>query len=579
MKKTRFLAILLAVVCLVLPLASCSHASEIPTLTMGEIFDFSYTTPDTPVITKHEMLPKLNQYNCELKPVSSNISDELLCLESQPKNTDFEDGETKLVIVFNLKTNEIIKEFEYTPVIYHRNDDDIITSMTTTTYAVDFRAYDMKENGINEDSFFTLTITTREQFESRDFQQTSVTLYGNDGIALQSCNKDVHVRTFENGFFQFENTLYQEVEGRLEKFLDIPTYNTVPYFEIYANHHFYDFDGESGINVYDEQMNLVYHWFYQESDTDVNLFVLNNGWILAQAITQQPDHVDVYDYIQDTKKYTVQQWILDPFESKVEALDVSFVIMSCVSKVEVRDNYPILQGVHPDIENVAFVCFIQDSRINLADAAYVTLTNDVTIESIINPLPINTPNQDFIPLGNGYLVATALSQTYIFDASGEQIATFTKDLDFARNFIIDYEEGIFYDYHLNELYRCDQHTTIHTSTEDYVILCEKTDLTESTYFYFDGVSPIKKLFTHVENQHVEGDTIHVTSYQIRDGYYFKAVQSFKDGELTTSCSYYTFDGDIICVTDSILNFVYNCDSAILFVDDEGKFQRFFASNP
>jgi len=468
MKKLRFVSALLAIICLALPLAACSQDAEIPTATIDQIFDITYKEDADPMITKYATVPALNQYattynNLEVK--ATNASGELVYISGT--NTDEMGNITgdRLVLVYNMVDNKVVYKNEYVPATFVQNEFGLQTQDTAKSVTVDFKAlvdysYDEEGNMVasktGTTSLFTVTTATTTYKEGNSQTKYAVTLYNVNGEKINSSDEEAMVELVGEGMYQFEDTLYLETDNKLEKISDIPAYNEVVDFDHYINKHFYATYRENsaalkGIRVYDDKMNVVYSWCYGETGADVDYHILNNGSIVAQVRTELPEDAATYDFQVGTEKYALESFLLNPYEKVETALELDFVIMSNACRSETRGDYSQINSLNQTIENVGYVVFIEDQRINYANMTLVSLSNEAVINSIMAPVASNTKTQLFETTGNGYFTVLVDGQTYIFDNTGAQVATYNGDLEATYKFLIHEDKGIIYDYKLNQL--------------------------------------------------------------------------------------------------------------------------------
>ncbi len=589
MKKTaKTLAVLLAIVCVAMPLSACDTSKDVATATPAQVFDLAYTQAPDVHMTKYEEVEDINQYadTYTLEIAGENKDSSLVCLKGTPSVDDMDvedilDAEAmekrlnkRLVLVYNLNTNQIVFKREYKAKTVDTDEEDNTVKTTNVAVNVSF-GYD--EEGVS-DSFFTVVTETRETSKFDEQTSVSTVLYDNDGKKLHTLPKATVVKNLNGCVFAFGQKLFKAEDGVVSFIMDVPAYNEFVAFEVFNNDFFYDIASKS-VSVYDTAMNLIYHWDDNNILGANTILPLSNGNILVQRFTQLPEDAKEYDVLMGQEKFSFESLLLNPKEKTEEAVELNYIVSALIARNQIvysGDNELDVNFdfINATINNVASIGYIVDKEFDFDSSCVVALGDELDVQLVLAPVACNSKTQDFLSNGNGYFTVNVAGQSYVFNESGEQTGVYNGDLTATHSFLVAEDAGIIYNYKLEEIYVCDEYTTIGYVGDTYVILVKST-LDKTEYIHFDGASKI--LFTHdkTESDFDYSEDFNYATYRCLYRYYIKTKIAYDHttGETTKSYVYYDFNGKILCKNDTYLTSVVSSVSAVLLQDEEGNFHR------
>ena len=579
MKKMRFLAVLLAVICLAMPLSACNNQSNSGDALVDNIFDLTYTQTPDPQLTQYGKVVGINQYTdtYDITVVGTNKTGDLVYLNGTPNEQgiveDLVDGDEatiqNLVMVYNLKTDKILFEEEYDVTkIDTDNDGNVTTTAKNIEISFSYINGDT-ESEVTTGSFFTVKTTTTVTKSYNEMTTVTVSLYDNTGKSHQTMTKDTSVIRLGPCIYTFGQKVYMIKDGQIT-FLDTyPAYNEAVFFDEYVGGYFYVIENRK-VLVYDKNMSLVYGWDCDAADTTLDFYVLNNGHILVESFTTLHEDAEAYEILEDNVKYNYDHLLLDPVAKTETALELDFIIEHLVARNSLEENGSDFDILNKEIQNFATIIYVADQKLDYDSATSVALSDEAEVVATLAPVDSYDKMQTPYAFGNGYFAVWVDKQTYVFDKEGKQVGVYTGEMHQLDKFLVTEDERYIYNYQLQEIYALDDYTTIEYMGDDYIILLKQT-MDKAQYIYFDGAE--KVLFTlDRTNDDTDEDTIE--THVCLDRFYVKAKMTYNGldvPDITFTC--YDFSGNVLCVEDVFLDAVAETSNAILLQDTEGNFHR------
>jgi hypothetical protein len=209
------------------------------------------------------------------------------------------------------------------------------------------------------------------------------------------------------------------------------------------------FEGDDDyIDIYDASLNLIGTYYLPSYAEEGDWYVLSNGNILIQYSVMQDIMAEDYDYIESTDKFNLHSFLFNAETGKLKELDLDFVVEDVWSyDADDEDWY-----FNEKIENVAWVSYIVDQRIDTSDAAIkmVALSNNGKDAGAIDNL---IPNMDCEGLWhvatNRWIASNMAGQDFLLNEKGEilgEVSGIDWDEANANFFVLN---GKIYDWDLN----------------------------------------------------------------------------------------------------------------------------------
>lgn len=209
------------------------------------------------------------------------------------------------------------------------------------------------------------------------------------------------------------------------------------------------FEGDDDyIDIYDASLNLIGTYYLPSYAEEGDWYVLSNGNILIQYSVMQDIMAEDYDYIESVAKFNLHSFLFNAETGKLKELDLDFVVEDVWSyDADDEDWY-----FNEKIENVAWVSYIVDQRIDTSDAAIkmVALSNNGKDAGVIDNL---IPNMDCEGLWhvatNRWIASNMAGQDFLLNEKGEilgEVSGVDWDEANANFFVLN---GKIYDWDLN----------------------------------------------------------------------------------------------------------------------------------
>ena len=209
------------------------------------------------------------------------------------------------------------------------------------------------------------------------------------------------------------------------------------------------FEGDDDyIDIYDASLNLIGTYYLPSYAEEGDFYVLSNGNILIQYSVMQDIMAEDYDYIESMAKFNLHSFLFNAETGKLKELDLDFVVEDVWSyDADDEDWY-----FNEKIENVAWVSYIVDQRIDTSDAAIkmVALSNNGKDAGAIDNL---IPNMDCEGLWhvatNRWIASNMAGQDFLLNEKGEilgEVSGIDWDEANANFFVLN---GKIYDWDLN----------------------------------------------------------------------------------------------------------------------------------
>ncbi len=608
MRKTRYFLLPAVTLVLTAILASCfsgtGSQSYQGSSAAARIFNGDLIEDSTPMFTQHMSLDRLNEYAGDYALVvdsqhshgdtvvihgtyiakanakdavaaedgSVAVAEAETAIEAQAETVTEVDtkvqelfADSSLLLVYSLRTDKVLYHEEYVAQKIGV-DSDGEAELTHTSVSA----------SVTADAFFTVQRTTSVESTSGVTSEVATELYDIEGNCLKAVSKDLSLLSLGRDVYQFDRTLYHVADGVPTELSTVPAYNQIRSFDYFDGTYFYKVSPHAAyVEIYSVSMEPVYKWSYTATDGQIipSVYVLDNGHIFAQILSLLPENDDSYDVLIQGSRFSLKSLLIDPIGKTEKPLNLKFMVADLTnSLVGDMDLYA------SSVENVATVVYIKNHLLDMNERENVALSNKLKVGMTLSPISdFEAETQQLSTYGNGYFCVNADGQKYVFDKSGHQVATYSADLLHNQRYLISESAGIIYDYALNELYVCDESTSIYKIEDTYVLLIRQAaDKTE--YLCFNG--EITELFTMQPNRGdisfgdlKEGESLTLTSYELFSHYYVKAETSISTDGMTTLYSYYAFNETLLHRGECRMATVHSGDTALLLQDTEGSFHR------
>lgn len=298
------------------------------------------------------------------------------------------------------------------------------------------------------------------------------------------------------------------------------------------------FDLVKSIKVYDTEFSQ-----FDPDDIRNNLFILNNGNLVVQTVTELGDYLAIadagieYDCVSNGYCYNVDTFKINTTTGEKTAVETPYVFEYIASRHSI-EAYDDEESFPFEFENIAVAMKIENKQIvPVSDSsyAYTIIDNDLNVIGTYNTIPDGYKYGDIISDGK-YILKAEIS-TELYNADG----TLVKNIGNARyneKYIIT--SKAVYDHNLNLVYSLED-SELSTSYvgSNYITFYEQ-DKETGNYLYYrlSGTSTEPQLFLTKDSNtqlYWEGD------------YYYTVVYTPEDGETDAFCtvSVYTVDGTLI----------------------------------
>ena len=242
---------------------------------------------------------------------------------------------------------------------------------------------------------------------------------------------------------------------------------------------------DGSVAVYDASLNLVTMYMlpsYVAGDTENIGFVLSNGNVLIQYYVAADIMAEEYTFLMDFEyggtpgKYNLYSFLLDAENGKIKELDLDFIVMDVEFKRANDDNW----FYNEKVENVAYVIYVEDQRINFTPYAQklASLSNKGQIKGVIEPID-NMLNLNQVAT-NRWIATNLAGQAFLLNEKGEVLGEVTKasnatkkaDFFILNEKIYDWDLNVKYDMAENKIddYEVMSHGVLMINEDDEILL-------------------------------------------------------------------------------------------------------------
>ena len=256
------------------------------------------------------------------------------------------------------------------------------------------------------------------------------------------------------------------------------------------NYYYQIQEGNGRAFIFDKSLNLVSSYFATGKYDEIDIYVMEDGNLLVQTITELMDEDKEYTYISNATKYEMKTYVVKAKDGKVSEKKFEYRINYLASATEVAED----QDIVVDAENLAVLYAIEDGHLKNGnnDTMIVSLTNGLSIKGRLDQLINGQTPGTFISRINGYVrIATPLGNK-LATTEGEVLGDFSYD---NKNDSLFTRNGKIYDYSLKQLfdYTTEGYTYVGMMNNS-VILTKEVE--ENTYTYrFDATMTTPKQLT------------------------------------------------------------------------------------
>ena len=388
----------------------------------------------------------------------------------------------KGIVVYSASTTYSYYSFEY-------------TSEYTTVEILLYRDYFVAEKSNDEEAITEIYSTNGSVLftsEEKDVYFSS--------ISLDFINEPAII--FDDGLYKIESTnngdkatLIKDLE--FATFVDFDEVSILPLPDgnyLATSEDYYT--GELGRIAYilDKDFNFVRaielfnnEYSIYDTETEPNLFLLNNGNIAVQIITMIGDYLDIvssgveYDFVVNERCFIVDTYIVETSTGTKTAVDTPYFFEYLISKyqIEMYDDAPDLSF---EFENVAFVATIENKKlVPVTNSSYpiTIVNNDLTIKGTYETLPLGYESGEIISDGK-YILYTEFSAE-IYNADGTLVKNIG-DADINEKFVIS--SKAVYDHDMNLVYSLEDSELKISRVEDASIIFYKQDKETGNILYY-----------------------------------------------------------------------------------------------
>lgn len=360
--------------------------------------------------------------------------------------------------------------------------------------------------------------------------------------------------------FRFEQCVYTEhADGTatLAKSFDLVGMPTVTHMQ---NGYYYQLSDRS-FTAYDGQLGYLSHYAVPSYATNVGLFLLNNGNVLAQYWVRLPDEAEDYDLFVSGIKYNFFSKLVTVTNGAVRDLELSFVVEELYTVSALTAYLSDSENCFADgIENIATLIYIDETK---ALNETVAATDCVVLSSEANVVKSLKMSSDLVgmpyPIGNGYFACQTVSGAMaIYDAKANRVMTLNSDHAtplgnywLTEKAVYDMSGAVVYDL------QATQAEVVGTYGAT-AFLIEMRNGVKTVSVFANGAASVLGTLSG------EGATF--DSFVSYDSYYY----TYKDGGKHT---YYSTSGQKILETDIALRMLNECRGGVLLTDDAGHYYK------
>lgn len=253
-------------------------------------------------------------------------------------------------------------------------------------------------------------------------------------------------------------------------------------FDMENDKYYYQFNEANGrAYVFDKKLKLVTTYFAHGDYDNIRFFVLENGDLVVQTVTELMDEAKDYTYINDGKKYLLKTSVVDAKTGKVTNKKFKYLIQILV-------DVPVLSAemnIKLNAKNIAVLYPIEDEQLlnSNNDAMAVSISNGLRVQGRLDKMIDNQLPGTFFELLNGYLTVETPLGAKLVTTSGKVIGDFAYE---------DYNEELFtlngkiYDFNLKALFDYEAEGYTLSSWMKYSVILSKIVDGNLTYFRFDS---------------------------------------------------------------------------------------------
>ncbi|MBQ8716508.1 MAG: hypothetical protein IJY43_01520, partial [Clostridia bacterium] len=194
---------------------------------------------------------------------------------------------------------------------------------------------------------------------------------------------------------------------------------------------------------------------YVAGETEDFGIALSNGNILVQYYVAADEMAEEYSFLMEPEldmyigppmKYNLYSFLINAESGKVKELDLDYIVMHAFFKQAGDDSW----YYNEKIENVAYVIYIEDQRINFTPDAQklVSLSNKGKVKGVIEP--VDNMLGDLTQVAtNRWTAANLAGQVFLLNEKGEVLGEVTKTTSATKTASFFVLNNKIYDWDLN----------------------------------------------------------------------------------------------------------------------------------
>ena len=419
--KKKLLVLVAMLLCVVTVFASCASSMK-----MGKVVGDGTYNDENPSLTATAKV--------DLKGSKEDAAGDLIVYKDVNPETSL-----STYTVYNLATNATVWTGTESKTESGENS-------TRVSYHIEL----MEQWGTTLVSVSTATVTVTADDSDYKYDYKLLTATGAEIVTITEANKKAIAEPwFIEDLFCVDGKVYRIADdGTVAAAFDWSDLRGEPDEDLEKVGEVYIVEQSNGIVVYDASLNLVGTYYLPSYEVDGEIFALSNGNLFIQYAVVQDIMAEDYDYLDGMAKYNLYSFLLNAENGKLKEVKADFVVEDVLAYDANDEDWYF----NEKIENVAWVIYIEDQRINERDVAIkmVSLTNKGKVAGVIdNIIPNMSPEGLKHVADNRWIVENMVGQSFLINEKGDVLGEVTgldEDEMTAKFFVLNNK---IYDWDLN----------------------------------------------------------------------------------------------------------------------------------
>ena len=413
-----------------------------------------------------------------------------------------------------------------------KSSGDIIVLSETSETGVTYNFYNSKTEQIIHTEQFALTDVVKVDFEANAILKNQVftitktaiiggvdnyeiSVYDETGKLLNKLSTNTYSELsdgdpeFNLDLLKIGINYYKENEnGGFDQAFTVEKSSKIPKFTAKnGNYYYYINNTSSTFSIFDENLNLYAYHTVPTYAENVSYFILDDGNVLIQYLTQEPANSDNYTYYDsDTGNLVaVVTELYNTSRNSVKPLEVDHVIVELSSKstIYASSDSDYFEFLNDGIKNLGTALEIKNKKLDITPIL-VSFNNSAGIDKYLNKIFVG---QTFFPplmvSEDRFVANNVYGERLLINSSGDKIGDVTSAIITAKYII---KENNIYDYDMNLIASCEGYEFV-PSVNNLLMFSKMVDNKLCHYLFNNGEYKLVADTTNVQLFDLRNDKI------------------------------------------------------------------------